>query len=158
MGCQLRKEWRGMLCISNRSKFWWLFVVRPTPVQCVIEKGREKGWSSSCTRCLGNGHFRCCLVRVCIQVDGLNNVTLATAVADQVAEVLQGNLALTAYLQCLISSGAKLLNRASEFNPKVVSRESQDLADFAGDACAVQMDIVNGSKLRRDLAGDSLRQ
>ena len=93
-------------------------------VRCVIEKGREKGWCFDCARNLCDGHFRCRLVGVRVEVHGLNNVTLASTVADQVAEVLHGNLALAAYLQRFVPSGAKLLDRASEFHPEVVSRES----------------------------------
>lgn len=113
------------------------------------------GWSELR---LGNSHLRGRVVRVRVQVDGLDDIALPGTVADQVAEVLQGDLALAADLQGLVAPGAELFDGASEFHPEVVGRESQDLAHFAGDTGAVEVDVVNGGQLGGDLGGDPVRQ
>lgn len=96
--------------------------------------------------------------RVRVKVNLLHGVTLACAVAYKVAKVLERNLAFTPDLEGLLATDTKLLERACQTDAQVVCRKAQNLADGAGDASTVDVNIVDAVELGRDFVCQAMRQ
>ena len=91
-----------------------------------------------------------------IQVHGLDDAPLVAAQLDEVAKVLESNVALATHAERLIATAAELLDRALETDAERVGREAEDLAGRAGDSSAVGMDVVDGCELRRNLGVEAM--
>lgn len=93
---------------------------------------------------------------VAIQVHGLDDASVVAAQLDEVAKVLESDVALATHAERLIATAAELLNRALETDAERVGREAEDLASRAGDPGAVGMDVVDGRQLGRDLGVEAV--
>lgn len=85
-------------------------------------------------------------------------VTLACAVANKVAKVLERNLAFTPDLEGLLATDTELLERAGQPDAQVVCRKSQNLADGARNASTIDVNIIDAVELGRDFVCQAMRQ
>lgn len=82
-----------------------------------------------------------------IQVNSMDHPTLVFALHDQVPEVFEGNVALSADFEGLVTAGAELLDRPLQGNLEIIGGYAQGFPHGARDPVAVLVDIVHGVKL-----------
>lgn len=82
-----------------------------------------------------------------LEVHGLDLVALLAAVADEVAEVLEGDLALLPDLDGLLAARAQLLDALLQLDAEVVGGHAEDLAHRGRDAGRVVVDVVRSGQL-----------
>ena len=93
-----------------------------------------------------------------VEVDGLDGGALLGAVADEVAEVAGGYLALAAGAEGLLAARKERLDRVLQAHAQVVRGDPQHLAHRSRDARAVRVHVVDRLELRRYLGCQTLRQ
>jgi hypothetical protein len=92
-----------------------------------------------------------------VKVNLVDHGALLSTLANEVAKVFEGDLALAENLESLFASGTQLLHGTRQANAQVVSREAQHLTHRTGNSGTVRMHVVDGSELRGDLGRESVR-
>jgi len=96
-----------------------------------------------------------------IKINVLHESPVLTAIAEEVREVLVGNLTLLLRLADFVLALAKVFDVLRKAGLQITRWDTEDATNFCRDAVGIGVDIVHlvkaGSKLARETRGESSR-